>query len=304
MFSCPKVSIILPTYNRRDLIEKSIQSVLDQTFDDFELIVIDDASTDGTIEVIEGFLDPRLIYIRHTKNQGGAIARNTGIKASKAELIAFQDSDDIWFPEKLFKQISRFKSAPKSLGAVYTQCLRWKNSQKKLIPSNRPAKKEGNLFKSLLSENFIGLPSLVVRKSCLEKVGLFDETLPRLQDWELFLRISKHFDFAFVPEPLVESFFTEGSISSKQGALIFALETILEKHLDEYKPHLTTHLCQILRLANLYRLERNIEKYRSYLIEANGLKFSFRNCMLIFASFFGLSFYNGYKRLIEEKGTQ
>lgn len=97
----PTVSVVIPTYNRAHLVGRAIQSVLNQTYQDFEIIVVDDGSTDNTEEVVKSFNDPRIRYIRHDQNRGGSAARNTGIKMARGEYIAFQDSDDEWLPEKL-----------------------------------------------------------------------------------------------------------------------------------------------------------------------------------------------------------
>jgi len=289
-----KVSIVLPTYNRKDLVGKSIQSVLDQTYADFELIIVDDASTDGTEEVIKSFSDPRMVYLKHETNQGGAAARNTGIRAAKGEFIAFQDSDDIWLKEKLAKQIVVFEKSTENVGLVYSLCARNEGNKERIIPDKDQIKTEGNLYKELLLENFITLPSAVIRKSCFEKVGLFDQTLPRFQDWELFIRLSKHFEFRYVPEPLVTSYFTEGSISSKPEAMIKALEIILHNHLEDYKSDSNLYARKLIGLANLYRIQKDLKTSRSYLVK--GYKTNRRPGLIlpIFASFFGIGIYDCY----------
>src|SRR4030042_5052103 len=101
----PTVSIIIPTYNRAHLVMRAINSVLDQSFQDFEIIIVDDASRDNTEKMVSGIRDKRIFYIRHEKNRGGSAARNTGIKQARGEYIAFLDSDDEWLPEKLEKQL-------------------------------------------------------------------------------------------------------------------------------------------------------------------------------------------------------
>jgi len=120
----PTVSVIISTYNRAHLIGRAIQSVLNQTYQDFEVIVVDDGSTDNTEEIVKSFNDPRIRYIRHEKNKGAAAARNTGIKAARGKYIAFQDSDDEWLPEKLEKQMKVFENAPPEAGVVYTDMQR------------------------------------------------------------------------------------------------------------------------------------------------------------------------------------
>ena len=296
----PVVSVILPTYNRKDLVAKSIQSVLDQTYRDFELIIIDDASTDGTEEVIKEFSDPRILFRKHTENKGGAVARNTGINAAKGAFIAFQDSDDVWLPDKLEKQMAVFDNSPASIGVVYSQCARWEGDKEREIPGEFPKIKNGNIFPVLLLENFITLPTVVMKKACLAKVGQFDETLPRLQDWELFLRISKHFEFRYVPEPLVHSFFTEGSISSQPKALTMALEIILKKNLEEYKKDQKLYAAKLLGLADQYRFDNDINKSRKYLIDAFKVNYRPGLFVAIMASFLGISFFNYYWNMMHK----
>jgi len=116
----PIVSVIIPTYIRAHVLAKAIQSLLNQTYQDFEIIVVDDGSIDNTEEVVKSFNDPRIRYIRHKENCGGSAARNTGIRAAYGECIAFQDSDDEWLPEKLEKQMQVFENAPAEVGVVYT----------------------------------------------------------------------------------------------------------------------------------------------------------------------------------------
>ena len=184
--------------------------------------------------------------------------------------------------------MSVFDDAPVSAGVVYTQCSRWEGEQERQIPDEFPKLKSGYLFQVLLKENFITLPTVVMKKICLEKAGMFDETLPRLQDWELFLRIAKHFEFRYVPEPLVNSYFTEGSISSKPKALIKAFEIILQKHLEEYEADRGLYAGQLLNLSRLYRLEKDIIKSRQFLIKAFGVNHRPGLIPAILASFFGI----------------
>jgi len=193
----PKVSVIIPTYNRAELLPRAIKSVLEQTYQDFEIIVVDDGSTDNTEEVIKEFQeqDKRIKYIKHDKNKGGSAARNTGIKAARGEYIAFQDSDDEWLPEKLEKQMKVFKNALPEVGVVYTGFLRIKNGKENYIPSSWVIKKEGNIHDELLRGNFVTTQSIIIRKECFKKAGMFDEKLPRLQDWELVIRLSKYYNF-------------------------------------------------------------------------------------------------------------
>jgi len=223
----PTVSVVIPAYNRAHSIGQAIQTVLNQTYQDLEIIVVDDGSSDNTEGVVRGLKDIRIRYIRHEKNKGATAARNTGIKAAKGEYIAFQDSDDEWLPQKLEKQMKVFEKVPPKVGVVYTGFLRIVNGKKEYIPYSWVVQKEGDIHKELLKGSFITTPSLVVRKKCFEKAGMFDERLPRLQDWELVLRLSKYYDFKFIEEPLLTSLFTSDSLSASEKARIKALKLIL-----------------------------------------------------------------------------
>ncbi|NPA54191.1 MAG: glycosyltransferase family 2 protein [Aquificae bacterium] len=232
----PKVSVVLPTYNRAAYLDRAIRSVLNQSYSDFELIVVDDASKDNTEEVVKSFKDDRIVYIRNPKNLGGAGARNVGIKRAKGEFIAFQDSDDEWLPEKLKIQMDVFEKAEPDVAVVYTAFIRKYGDREVLIPSPNIKKTEGNIYKELLYHvNFVNTPTAVVRKKAIEDVGYFDERFPRLQDWDLFLRLAKKYKFKFIKKPLMISYDTPGNISSDIYALIKALRLLVGKHYDEIR---------------------------------------------------------------------
>jgi len=198
------VSVIIPTYNRALLLQKAIQSVLNQTFQDFEIIVVNNYSIDNTIEVVRSFNDKR-IKIINIRNEGIiARSRNSGLKESQGNYIAFLDSDDLWLPEKLDKQVELLDSN-KKLGLVY--------SDNYVIDSNGNLKKKsflpcamfrGNVFKELLHRNFIALLTVIIRKEVLNKVGMFDPKYKIAQDYDLFLRIAEYYPVDFVEQPLAK----------------------------------------------------------------------------------------------------
>jgi len=262
----PTVSVIIPTYNRAHLIGRAIQSVLNQTYQDFEVIVVDDGSTDNTEEVIKEFQrkDERIKYIKHEKNKGGSAARNTGIKAARGKYIAFQDSDDEWLPEKLEKQMQVFENAPAEVGVVYTGFWRIKGNKKTCIPSSNIKGKRGDIHKILLRRNFIALPTVVVKKTYFRKAGMFDERLPRLQDWELFIRISKYCHFKCVDEPLLIAYYQQDSISGNQDALIKTLKLILAKHFEEFKKDKKTLAKHTYWIGSLLCKTKKVKEGRKY----------------------------------------
>ncbi len=232
----PKVSVVLPTYNRAQYLDRAISSVLNQSFSDFELIIVDDASTDDTEKVVSMFNDDRIKYIKNEKNLGGAGARNVGIKHAKGDFIAFQDSDDEWHPEKLKEQMEVFKKAEPDVAVVYTAFIRKVGDKEFIVPPPSVKKKEGNIYRELLYHvNFVGTPTAVVRKKAIEKVGGFDQRFPRLQDWDLFLRLAKHYKFKFISKPLLTAYDVPGNISSNIDSLIRALRLLLGKHYEEIR---------------------------------------------------------------------
>ncbi|HPP30377.1 MAG TPA: glycosyltransferase [bacterium] len=232
----PTVSIILPTYNRAHTFEHAVKSLLRQTYQDFEIIIVDDGSSDNTESLIKEMMriDKRIRYLKHDRNRGAAAAKNTGIKHASGRYIAFQDSDDEWISDKLEKQIITFKNAPEDVGVVYTGFWRIFPTRKVYTPYKSVRKKEGDIYYELLNHNFVGMPTVLIKRECFEKVGLFDELLPPLEDWELFLRISKYFSFSLIDEPLVIEYESSDSISKVKSAKITALRRMIEKHQQDF----------------------------------------------------------------------
>jgi glycosyltransferase involved in cell wall biosynthesis len=240
----PTVSVILPTYDRAHLLPRAILSILNQTYEDFELIIVDDASTDETGQVISAFQDARVRYLRHEHNQGLAAARNTGIQAAQGQLIAFQDSDDEWLPEKLALQLNTLAQSPEDIGVVYTQHRLIRQDGKiGLFPSRfhkvlqylpfEIYRQNGDILLALSRGNLITSQSVLLKRECIEKTGLFDERLYRLQDWDLWLRLAQYYRFSYIPQPLVNVYVTEGNLSTNTEAGRQALEIILQKHKNQ-----------------------------------------------------------------------
>lgn len=227
-----KVSIIIPTYNRAGLIEKSIQSVLAQTYPEFELLIVDDGSVDDTQQVVQNIGDDRIRYIKMPENRGVAAARNEGIRQSAYDYIAFQDSDDLWKPEKLAKQMKMLSQKPQA-GLIYCayECKKSDGTIATVPNGSIPMEeKQGSIYPFLLGRNTIGMPSVLARKECLMKSGLFHENLSCLEDWELFLRIAKNYEIAFLEETLVYVHMWEGGVSSNVSGYFEARCYMLQQH--------------------------------------------------------------------------
>jgi len=230
----PMVSVVLPTYNRAHTLGRAIKSVLGQTFRDFELIVVDDGSTDNTKAAVSVFDDPRICYIRHDFNRGANAARNTGVKLSRGEYVALQDSDDEWLPEKLEKQVNVLAATGHAVGVVYTGCLRLKGDEVTYIPGEHVSVKEGDVHRQLLIGNFITTQAVLAKRHCIIDCGLFDEAMPRLQDWDLWIRVARKYRFAYINEPLAMAYHSPGSISENTAAYDAAIARIIDKYQDDY----------------------------------------------------------------------
>lgn len=219
------ISIILPTYNRGYCIERAIDSILQQVYPYWELLVVDDGSTDHTEEIVMKISqsDARVRYYRQPVNKGVAAARNEGIRQARYEYIAFQDSDDVWKKDKLKKQMRMFEEQPE-LGLVYCAYEGTKRDGTMVrVPSAAMAIEElqGRMYPLLLKQNVIGAPTVIVRRECLAGSGGFDDKLTCLEDWELFLRIAKEYAVGFVNEALVIADIHEGGVSSGVGGYFY-----------------------------------------------------------------------------------
>ncbi len=198
----PIVSVVIPTFNRCDALEKAIKSVCDQTFDDFEILVVDDGSTDRTGEFLKTQSISKLRYFRFEENRGGNHARNKGVALALGTFVAFLDDDDQWVPEKLAIQLELVEK--KQTDICYTAIKVFTPPKQSARLSFRKPKYD-NLHKSIMFDNFIGATSsLLVRKSCIDAIGGFDPDLPALQDYDLFIRLlAKGCSLVSVKDPLV-----------------------------------------------------------------------------------------------------
>jgi glycosyltransferase involved in cell wall biosynthesis len=199
---------------------------------------------------------------------GAPFSRNVGIRAACGEYIAFQDSDDVWLPKKLAKQMNAFKNGSEKLGVVYTSFWRVEGSKGVRIPRPNFKRSEGDIHEVLLKANFIGTPTAVVKKECFERVGMFDEILPRLQEWDLWIRISKYYHFKHINEPLVICYLQPDSISRDIDAYIQALKHIVEKYFEEMSKRSKILGKHYYEIGTLLYLSGKIREGKSYLFKA------------------------------------
>jgi glycosyltransferase involved in cell wall biosynthesis len=212
----PTVSVILPSHDRADWLPRAIQSVLAQTYTDFELIVVDDASRDDTPRVVEAFADARVHYLRLDTNQGPAGARNAGIARAAGRFLAFQDSDDEWLPEKLARQMAVFAAQDDALCVVYCDMERV-HADGTSTPFRSPPEVTRRLLDPetrFYQVEGLGIQSSVIRRSCLGTDAPFDVRLPTLEDLDLFLRLSQQHRFHHLRQRLVRYHATPGMTST------------------------------------------------------------------------------------------
>jgi len=195
----PAVSVIIPTFNRRKFVREAIDSVLAQDFDDFELIVVDDGSTDGTAEALADYGN-RIRLIRQS-NRGVSAARNTGIRASEAPLIALLDSDDLWRAGKLTAQTAFLRAHPDVL-ICQTEEI-WVRNGLRVNPRRKHRKPSGDIFARSLELCLVSPSAVMMRRRLLDEVGLFDESLPACEDYDLWLRVACRHAVHRIDAPLI-----------------------------------------------------------------------------------------------------
>lgn len=223
----PLVSVVLPTYNRAHHLQRSVGSVLHQSFRDFELIIVDDGSTDDTRDVVAGFRDPRVRYVARERNGGVAAARNTGVRAASGTYLAFQDSDDEWLLDKLTLQLRALQEAGPDYGMCVCGLLRYGGAWIRRYPLRGPEVSRADI----LSEPIAYTQTWLVRRDALAAASDgFDETLRIWDDWELLMRLSARLRIRALPDMLVVSERGPNSLSADGTRFIHDLDLILRKH--------------------------------------------------------------------------
>jgi glycosyltransferase involved in cell wall biosynthesis len=195
-----QVSVIIPTFNRKDRLQKAVSSVLNQTFTDYEIIVVDDGSVDGTLDSLSPFKDS-IQLIRHPINRGVSAARNSGIAASRSPFVAFLDSDDHWMPEKLKAQVGFFKKNREAV-ACQTEEI-WIRNGIRVNPKKKHIKPSGVIFEQSLKRCLVSPSAVMLRRSLFDIVGLFDEDFPVCEDYDLWLRICCRYPIHLIKKSLV-----------------------------------------------------------------------------------------------------
>lgn len=273
----PAVSIVLPAYNREATIMAAVQSVLRQTFSDFELLVVDDGSADATVARLQEIQDPRLRVIEHKVNQGPSQARNTGVEAAIAPWVAFQDSDDEWLPEKLERQMARLTAPGADFIAAYCGMAvvggleAQDRTTLRYVPDPELDGVEGDIVPTMLTASLVSTQTLVARRDALQEIGGFDTTLSFLEDWDCALRLALKGRFAFVDAPLVMQRFSPNSLTGNAPARTAARIEIIRKHHALLERHPVQLAQQYRTLAGEHRRAGDFALARNAIREARKL---------------------------------
>jgi glycosyltransferase involved in cell wall biosynthesis len=228
----PAVSVVIATYNYARYLPAAVESALRQTFPSFEVIILDDGSTDATPRVVRPLLaDPRVSYHR-TAHAGVAAAKNAGVSLSRAPLVAFLDADDVWMPSKLARQAALFRADP-GLGVAYTR--RWLiDARGRRLEYEQPPLYRGRVLDHLFRTNFVCFSSAMVRRDVLDEAGPFDEGLALAVDYDLWLRVALRHRFDYVDEPLVEYRTGHANLSSRSEERLATALRVMHRFLDEF----------------------------------------------------------------------
>ena len=235
MTSGPLVSIVTPTFNRADYLRVAIDSVLVQTYANFEHLIVDDGSTDDTAGVIDSYGDERIRYFRQ-ENQGQSVARNLGIEQSRGEFICFLDSDNAWVPEKLRQQVEAFQSHPEA-GVVYGDNI-FIDGEGNELSRRDMRRRSGWITEALLGDNFVSMNTTMTRTELLRRVGGFDPADRYAEDYGLWLRVSLHAPFVYIPERWAYYRIMENQISSDKLTRLDANESLIHSFIHEHADQL------------------------------------------------------------------
>ncbi|MFH1453394.1 MAG: glycosyltransferase [Armatimonadota bacterium] len=270
----PKVSVIIPVYNAEKYIKRTIQSVLDQTYTDYEIIVVDDGSTDYSKEVLSSYGD-KVRYF-YQKNSGVSAARNRAIREAKGEYIALLDQDDLWYSQRLEKQIALLDKRPDT-GIVYADCNYIDAEDKVLLRLFEKGRSySGKVFEQLAIDNFIPIPTVLIKKEILDKTGLFLEDYTFAEEYDLFLRIARNHNVEFIDEVLAGYRIHDTNLSKDiENSLkedIKVTEHIMDKYPDDIENisgRLKKKLAELYyRLGRVCMQKKNKVQARDYLAKS------------------------------------
>lgn len=278
------ISVVIPAYNRADIIGKCIDSVLNQTYDNIEVIVVDDCSTDNTVSVVNSIKDHRIICYQLDSNHGACFARNYGVERANGQYIAFQDSDDIWVPDKLEKQMQYLEKGNYDLVFCGMRRISEKEKEEFYYPPIVFDESKDALYQ-ILFENRISTQCILMRKAVFEKVK-FDVSIKRFQDWDFAINVARYFGIGYINEALVISEIQENSIS-KNANRFNALSVIYDKHLTDIQSNAMLHSRFLYKFAEEIR-NSDLRKASKYYKESLKCHFRLKTFIKYIITAFGI----------------
>lgn len=293
----PRVSIIIPTYNRAHLLSRAINSVLGQDYEDFELIIVDDGSSDNTHEVVQGYTDERIRYIKVFPNSGwSSKPRNVGIANSFGEYIALLDSDDEWMPSFLSTLVAKMEQSPDSVGVIY--CGLVVQPMEPDYPEhpshgNKPriihAHRSGRVWPQSLSEFICPMSSSLIRRRCFDHIGMFDESNVYQDHQDMVIRLSKAYDFDFVPEILARYYYHTGQRS--RAFQTMRLKALRGKYAEDFKRYPVENGVAALTLGMICLREGHKLEAVRYILP------NLRYCLILFSRYGRVNSMTKWQRL-------
>ena len=258
----PLVTVIIPTHNRANVLDRAIESVLSQSYPRIETIVVDDRSTDETEQVVRRYADQDVRYLKNEGRRGASATRNVGIRAARGRLIAFLDSDDEWLPDKISLQVKKFAAGPTNLGLVHCGVTELRSGRS---PTHFIPKLRGKVFQELLIWNFVGSASrIMIPRQILLDLGGFNESFQTLNDWEMTLRIARDYLVDLVPEPCVLYHFdSHDHLSLRARSVFLSHRLIFKTYGTDYYPNKRkgvhfAYLANVLSRMNRKKLARRL----------------------------------------------
>jgi len=291
----PKISVVMPTYNMAHLIKRAIGSVLSQTCQDFEIVIINDGSTDDTEEVVKEYMlkDQRIRFLTQPHSGKPAVGTNFGIKNSNGKYIAILDSDDEWLPTKLEEQLKLMEARPELGFVVCSTVLIHPDGKTKEQILTRPE----SLIESLLVKCYLYPSSMLAKKEVLRAIGLVDENYWVACDWGMFTEMAKRYEYEFLEEILYKYYIhnTNHSYQKNYTHRIHDRERFLDQNSDLYKQYPGILEYQYITLASDLVSGDQMKKARHYLKKSLKLNWSFSNLIRLIISYFGKTIYQKYR---------
>ncbi len=248
----PAVSVVVPTYNRGDVLSRAIDSVLDQTFQDFEIVVVDDGSTDDTAQVVTTYDDERVRYVAHDDNQGQNAARNTGIGMAEGRYVSYLDSDDELLPTHLERVVTVLESLPGEFGGVIVGAEDESDGDLRTREVYEGEVVREDLLSGHMYEGIGGLSTLTFKADVIDDVGLHDPTITKCTDWDFYVQLASEYSLYGINETLVRRHLRHDSVSLNAENVVDGERALLAKHgdaLDGYNRSLRRHNIAMARAA-------------------------------------------------------